>query len=145
MAHGAPWSLVMKILLAVDGSEYTKRMLAWLAVHPEMLGADAEHACINVTPELPPHVTRYLDDKTEDAYYAEQAHAVFAPIEEFGRRHGWKMSMLPAVGLPAEEIAKRANAGGFDLLMMGSHGHSALGNLFLGSVAACKTPVLIIR
>jgi nucleotide-binding universal stress UspA family protein len=140
----------MKVLLAVDGSEYTKRMLAWLAVHPEMVGTDADLGFITVTNALPPHVARYLDQKTEDAYYVEQAHSVFAPIEEFGRRHGWTMTLIPAVGDPAERIAEQAKSGGHDLLMMGSHGHGALGNLFLGSVAqrvlaSCKTPVLIIR
>jgi len=37
-----------------------------------------------------------------------------------------------------------------DLVMMGSHGHSALGNLVMGSVATqvlahCKVPVLLVR
>jgi nucleotide-binding universal stress UspA family protein len=36
------------------------------------------------------------------------------------------------------------------LIVMGSHGHSSLGNVVLGSVAnrvlaRCKTPVLLIR
>jgi hypothetical protein len=42
------------------------------------------------------------------------------------------------------------DVGKFDLLMMGSHGHSALGNLVMDSVATqvfahCKTPVLLVR
>ena len=32
----------MKILAAVDGSPYTKRMLAYLAAHDEWLGAQHE-------------------------------------------------------------------------------------------------------
>ncbi len=47
-------------------------------------------------------------------------------------------------------IGKLADTGKFDLLVMGSHGHSALGNLVMGSVttqvlAHCKTPVLLVR
>ena len=47
-------------------------------------------------------------------------------------------------------IAKMADSGKFDLLMMGSHGHGLLGNLVLGSVvtkvlAKCGTPVLLVR
>lgn len=43
-----------------------------------------------------------------------------------------------------------AESGKFDLLMMGSHGYSALGNLVMGSVATkvlagCKVPVLLVR
>jgi nucleotide-binding universal stress UspA family protein len=140
----------MKVLLAVDGSEFTKRMLAWLAVHPEVLGSDKEHACITVTPALPPHVVRYLDAETESSYQAERAQAILAPIEAFGRRHGWKLTTVTAVGHAAVKITEEAATGHYDLLVMGSHGHSALGSLFLGSVAQrvlalCKTPVLLIR
>jgi len=47
-------------------------------------------------------------------------------------------------------IAKTATDGKFDLVVMGSHGHGALVNLVVGSVAtevlaSCKVPVLIVR
>jgi nucleotide-binding universal stress UspA family protein len=43
-----------------------------------------------------------------------------------------------------------AALGRFDLLVLGSHGHEALANVVLGSVATkvlalCTTPVLLIR
>jgi nucleotide-binding universal stress UspA family protein len=43
-----------------------------------------------------------------------------------------------------------AEDGKFDLVVMGSHGHSALANLVMGSVATqvlahCKVPVLLVR
>jgi nucleotide-binding universal stress UspA family protein len=140
----------MNVLLAVDGSEFTKHMLAWLAVHPELVGPEAEHAFVTVVPALPPHVARYLDQKTEEQYYTDLAEAVFAPIVAFGARHGWKMIKLSAVGKPAEEIVKAAEQRRCDMIMMGSHGHSPIGNLVLGSVAqrvlaASKVPVLIVR
>jgi nucleotide-binding universal stress UspA family protein len=140
----------MKVLLAVDGSEFTKRMLAWLAVHPELIGSDSEYAFITVVPSLPPHVTRYLDEKTEQSYYSDLAEEVFAPITAFGARHGWKMSKLSPVGPAAEEIVKAAERAHCELIVMGSHGHSPIGNLVLGSVAqrvlaTCKVPVLIVR
>ena len=34
----------MKILIAVDGSDYTKRMLAYLAAHDELLGSCPTYA-----------------------------------------------------------------------------------------------------
>jgi nucleotide-binding universal stress UspA family protein len=140
----------MKALLAVDGSEFTKRMLAWLAVHSEVLGEPAEHVFITVIPALPPHVSRYIDETTEQNYYEEQAQSVFGPIVEFGKRHGWTMSQLAPVGRAAEEIVKAAEQNHFDVIVMGSHGHSPIGSLVLGSVAqrvlaSCKTPVLIVR
>lgn len=53
-------------------------------------------------------------------------------------------------GDPAEEILERADSGGFDLIVLGSHGRSALRGLLLGAVHAkvlhhSKVPVLIVR
>ena len=47
-------------------------------------------------------------------------------------------------------IAKAAQDGSYDLVMMGSHGHGALTNLVMGSVATqvlahCAVPVLLVR
>ena len=47
-------------------------------------------------------------------------------------------------------IAKLADGGGFDLLVMGSHGHGSAGNLVMGTVAtqvlaSCKVPVPLVR
>ena len=67
----------------------------------------------------------------------------------------FKMQRLEAdfIGQPgdvADVIAKLADGGGFDLLVMGSHGHGNLGNLVMGSIttkvlAGCKVPVLLVR
>ena len=47
-------------------------------------------------------------------------------------------------------IARFAEDGKFDLLIMGSHGHGTVVNLVMGSVATkvmaeCKVPVLLMR
>jgi nucleotide-binding universal stress UspA family protein len=47
-------------------------------------------------------------------------------------------------------VADVATKGRYDLLVMGSHGHSSLANLVMGSVATkvlarCSTPALIVR
>ena len=54
------------------------------------------------------------------------------------------------MGPAGELIAKAPTEGNFELVLMGSHGHGALGNLVLGSVATqvlahCKVPVLLVR
>jgi nucleotide-binding universal stress UspA family protein len=54
------------------------------------------------------------------------------------------------VGDPAHEIASHAGSHGYDLIVMGTHGHTALGNLVMGSVAtkvlaSSKVPVLFFR
>lgn len=44
----------MKILLAVDGSEYTKKMLAYLTTHDELFSTHNRYTVLTVNPQLPP-------------------------------------------------------------------------------------------
>lgn len=138
----------MKILFAVDGSTYTKRMLAFAGAHDELFGARHAYAFITVLPPLPPRVASFIDRGALDEYRADEAAKVLRPVLEYAHQQGWSAQTLAPVGHAAEAIA--AAAAGFDLLVMGSHGHSALAGAVLGSVVAgvlarCKTPLLIVR
>jgi len=140
----------MKILLAVDGSGFTKKMLAYLATHDEWLGDAHDYTLITVQTPLPPRARAAVGAEIANGFYADEAEKVSAPVVKFLKRHGIDAQVVHKVGSPGELIAKAANAGKFDLVMMGSHGHSALGNLVMGSVATkvlaqCKVPVLIVR
>lgn len=140
----------MKILLPVDGSEFTKRMLAYLAAHDDLLGSPREHVFLNVVAPIPSHAARFLDRSVLDDYYRDEAEQVLRPVRAFAEQNGWKASFVQAHGHAADVIAERAQALGAELIVMGSHGHSALGNVALGSVATgvlarAKTPVLLIR
>ena len=140
----------MKVLLAVDGSEYTKRMLAYLAAHDEFLGPHHEYTALTVVAKIPPHAARHIEHAILDSYYREQAEGVLAPLLAFMGQLHWRVNVVTAQGHAAEIIAEQAESGHHDLLVMGSHGHSALGAVVLGSVAMsvlarCKTPVLLIR
>lgn len=141
----------MKILVAVDGSPFTKQMLAYLAAHDEWLGAGRhEYTVLTAVPALPPRAASVIDKEVVKGYYAEEADKVFKPIRTFFKRQGIEATFVSKTGSAPEVIAKAAEAGDFDLLMMGSHGHGTLTNLVMGSVATkvmahCKTPVLLIR
>ncbi|WOB06023.1 universal stress protein [Piscinibacter gummiphilus] len=140
----------MKILLAVDGSNYTKRMLDYLAAHPELLGNTPEFTVLTVVAPVPPHVTGYIDRATLQGYYDEQAEMVLKSVRATLADKPWKPTYAIKVGHAADTIAATAKEGHFDLLMMGSHGQSPLSSLVMGSVtsrvlAHCTTPVLIVR
>lgn len=140
----------MKILLAVDGSPFTKRMLAYLAAHDEWLGGHHDYTVLNTVAPVPARAAAVIDRETLKSYYAETSEAVFKPIRAFFKKQGIEATFVGKVGHAPEVIAKTAESGDFDLLVMGSHGHGTLGNLVMGSVAtkvlsACKTPVLLIR
>jgi nucleotide-binding universal stress UspA family protein len=140
----------MKILIAADGSAYTKHMLAYLAAHDEWLGAHHAYTVVNVVPPIPGRAAAVIDRGVLKDFYAETCEAVFKPIRTFFRKQGIEAEFVAKVGHAAEAIAKLADSQRFDLLIMGSHGHGTLGNLVMGSVAtrvlaACKAPVLLIR
>lgn len=48
---------------------------------------------------------------------------------------GWEITAEASVGSPAWELVNRADGWKPDLIVVGSHGHSALGRLVLGSVS----------
>ena len=140
----------MNILLAVDGSPYTRRMLAYLVAHDEWLGPTHHYTVLTAVPPVPARAAAAIDRDTLKGYYDETAEAVFKPIRTFFGKQKIEAKYVAKVGHAAEVIAKLAQGKDVDLLIMGSHGHGSIGSLVLGSVsqkvmAECKTPVLLIR
>ena len=140
----------MKILLAVDGSAYTQKMLAYLTSHQEMLGTGHEYTIITVQPLLPPRARAALGRDVVEQYYDEESTKILQPVQEFLNGRGVQVQSISKVGPIADTIIKEAQHGKFDLIAMGTHGHGALGRLVMGSVssqvlAGCTIPVLLIR
>lgn len=140
----------MKILIAADGSSFTKRMLDYVAAHPELFNRGNEYTVLTVLLGLPPHAASVVGKGTVREYYEDEAEKVLKPVRLFFEKQGYKVKATYQVGHPAEVIAQTSTSGNYDIIVMGSHGHAALGNLVMGSVstkvlAHCKTPVLIVR
>lgn len=140
----------MKILLPVDGSPYTKRMLAWLATHEEWLAGAHSYTVLTVVPMIPPHAAAMFPPDQLKTYYDDTADAIFKPIRKFTAKHDLATDYVSKTGHAPEVISKMAEKGKFDLVIMGSHGHGALMNLVAGSVATqvlarTKVPVLLVR
>ncbi len=140
----------MKILVAVDGSSYTKRMLAYLAAHDEWLGNRHQYTLLHAIAPVPSRAAAVLDRATLKAYYAAEAEGVFSPLRKFFDKQGLSAQFVCKVGPAAEVISDAAKKSKYDLLMLGSHGHGTLANLVMGSVATkvlanCNTPALLVR
>lgn len=141
----------MKILLAVDGSEYTRKMLEYVCSHPELFDASHSYTVFNAQTPLPPHARSALSADLVNDYYRDEALKVLEPAVAALTSSGltnvephWK------VGPTGETIAHYARDGGYDMIIMGSHGHGALARLVMGSVASevlaqCTVPVLLVR
>ena len=140
----------MKVLLAVDGSDYTRRMLAYLDAHPELLSGNVEFTALTVNWPVPTGPRTRLTNQVIQEYYDSQAADALDPVVEFAKQKGWTLSTLARIGHPGEAIAEVAASDGYDLIVMGSHGRSALVNMVVGSVvtrvlALTRTAVLIVR
>ena len=140
----------MKILLPVDGSHCTKRMLSYIAAHDELLGRGHEYLAFTAIPAIPAYATHLLERDTVNGYYQEEADKVLAPVLAFAAQQGWTIRALHRHGHAAEVIAAVAEKEHAELIVMGTHGHSSLGNVVLGSVATgvlarSTVPVLLIR
>ena len=140
----------MNILVAADGSPYTLHMVDYLAAHPTWRDPGNTFTVMTVVPSVMGRAAAMFDKTTLDEYYHDEAETVVKPLREAFAARGLKARYQSLVGQPAEEITRFAAQGSFDLIVMGSHGHSAFGNMVLGSVASkvlaqCKVPVLLVR
>jgi nucleotide-binding universal stress UspA family protein len=140
----------MKILIAADGSEYTKRMLAYIAAHDEWLGPQHTFTVLHCVPAIPHRAAAFVGKNQVRAFYEADAEVVFKPIRAFFKMHDTKVTFVHSIGPPGSNIAKFAERGRFDLIVLGTHGHGTVGGLVMGSVATkvvslVQTPVLLVR
>jgi nucleotide-binding universal stress UspA family protein len=120
----------MKVLVAIDGSRYGWRAIDYLGKQKALSGGAAQITLVHV------------DDGHADG--------VMRAARVRLRRARIECEEIVLQGKAGIEIAKLARKGKYDLVVMGSHGYSAIERLLLGSVAAkvlalCRTPVLLVR
>ena len=140
----------MKLLLAADGSKFTKKALAFLVTHEGLTGPDGELVVLNVQSPMPPRVKTMVGAAAILDYQKEEAEKVLAPIERFLKRHDIAFRTAWVVGSPAQEIVRAMQREKAQLVVMGTHGHGLLGRALMGSVAQkvvaeCETPVLLVK
>lgn len=140
----------MRILLAADGSKYTKKALAFLATHEALAGEDGEVVVLNVQAPMPPRVRSLVGAAAVNGYQAEEAAKVLAPIEKFLARKGISFRCDWKAGEPAAQIVAAADKAKAHLIVMGTHGYGMLGRAVMGSVATrvtaeSKVPVLLVK
>lgn len=140
----------MKILFAADGSQYTKKALAFLVTHEGLAGPDGEVVVLNVQAPVPGRVKTMLGAAEVAAYHAEESQKVLAAIERFLKRHKITFKTLAVVGAPTAEILRAAKREKAHMIVMGTHGHGLLGRAVMGSVAQrvvtdSDIPVLLVK
>ncbi len=140
----------MKILLAADGSKYTRKAVNYLIRHLDMFGTKVSIHLLNVHPPLPGRAARALSRATVSRYYRDEAKRALAVAGRFLKMRRIPYEEVYLVGDPGLSIANYAKKGRFSLVIMGSRGQGTFMNLVLGSVATkvlsnCSVPTLIVR
>lgn len=140
----------MKILLAVDGSQYTQRMLAYVAAHDEWLGGRHRYTVLTVVPYMRPSEAVVTSLEAIQRLYQQEQEAVLEPVRAFFAARKIDAEFIGETGDAAEWIAEHARRSEPDLIVMGSHGRGQLASLVMGSVATkvlatTKAPVLLVR
>ncbi|MCC8364656.1 universal stress protein [Lysobacter sp. A6] len=140
----------MKMLLAVDGSPISSRAAKFVTKLAKEMAGPLEVILFNADPPLMQAVAIKIGLQAAAKYHAENgASAIKSARATLKRAHVAFVEKL-VVGEPASAIAKMAKAERCDVIVMGSHGHTALQTLFVGSVTAkviaqSDVPVVVAR
>ena len=141
----------MKILFPTDGSAFSITALAALLDRAAWFAPPLELGVIYVHFPLPyKRAVAWAGKAAVETYYEEESEEALAGARKLLADRGVKAVFEKRVGDPAAEISACAQRDGYALIAMATHGHSALVNLVLGSVATkvlagSKVPVMFLR
>ncbi|WP_313915243.1 universal stress protein [Tahibacter sp.] len=140
----------MKLLIAADGSEHSRRAVSYVITHWPALDPQLSVVLCHGDPPLTPHVSNALGRAEVERYHADNAADALRDAQADFAAAGIAVESRTAVGDPADVILQAQVATQADLLVMGSHGRGAWRNLLLGSVvtkvlAHSPVPVLVVR
>ena len=141
----------MKILLAADGSPYTRIAARHLVNHLQWFAKPPEVHIVHVRPPIPyPGAAAAAGKAAVEKYQREESLAALRVAEKELAKAGIDYTSVWQVGDVVEELARYVKAHAIDLVVIGTHGHGALANLALGSVATkciatLDVPILVVR
>ena len=141
-----------RILVPTDFSKFSQHALTYAAAFAEKFGAELHllHVVQNlalVIPEVIP-VEPPLTPSVEQLTTAVQS--AFDRVIEENHLQGFTLHREVREGTPFYEIIQYARAATIDLIVMGTHGHTGLAHVLLGSVTEkvvrkAPCPVLTVR
>jgi nucleotide-binding universal stress UspA family protein len=141
----------MKILVAIDGSLHALAALASLIDRIAWFRDTPQLTLIHAHLPIPyKAAAAWVGHAVVAKYYDEESEAALASARQLLETRKIAFTIAKRVGEPAPEIVAFAESGAFDLIVMGTHGHTALANLVMGSVAtkvlaSSKVPLLFMR
>lgn len=138
-----------KIVLAVDGSEASGN-----AIKHAIALAKGNNGKIVILYAVPPidvtDIETFKPDTLLDGL-KQEGEKILAGVKELAVKDGVEVETRVEEGVPDEVICEVAGDADADIIIMGSHGRSGFGKVFIGSVTErviskekCR-PVLVVR
>src|SRR5512146_653669 len=140
----------MKVLLSHDGSECSDRAVKYVTNTLKKQVKNLRVTLVYVDIPMLDRVIAGLGEETVARIHRENSDYALKGARARLKRAGVAFSESRLIGNVANHIVDLAEKGKFDVVVMGSHGRTALKNLLLGSVttqvmAQSKVPVLVVR
>jgi len=141
----------MKILIAIDGSPQALAALEKLVAKFGYFRDTPRLTLMHVHPPVPyTAAVTFVGRETVEKYYRDESEGILGSAGALLTARGIPFRSERRVGDPATEIVRFATDEQFDLIAMGTHGHTALANLVMGSVATkvvatSTVPVLLLK
>jgi nucleotide-binding universal stress UspA family protein len=129
---------ITRILVPVDFSAHSEKAVRYAMTLATRFGARVSLLHVVEDPFVTgawqaeafvPNIPELLDDLMK----AAQAH--IAEVKTRAAASGVVPAATVVKGQPAQAIVEEATAGGFDLIVMGTHGRTGLSHAFVGSIA----------
>jgi len=148
--------MIKKILVPTDGSKTAVKSVGYaidLAKQTDstLILLSVTDKSMFLTKSVPAEATKLDIIEPVEDYLRQTAEAYLGEAEGLCKRRGVKSKGVIRSGHPVEEILKEAEKSKVDLIVMGSHGKSAIKAAVLGSVTFgvihkdTKIPVLVVR
>ena len=139
----------MRILVPVDESLHSRRVIEFISHRETLLGTTPEIELVNVQYSVPETIIHLFGMEAVKQYYLEAGKKVFDELgPEALRRRGVTERVL--YGDIGKTLAEEAEVFKADLIVMGTRGLNPVKGLLLGSVsndllARTKVPMLLLR
>jgi nucleotide-binding universal stress UspA family protein len=141
---------MLRILVAVDGSESSDRAVSHLLRKLGWYKEGAEIHLLNVQSALPTDVSRFITAEQLEGFHRERGEEALASARRI--LDAAKVAYLTHIGIgePAHVIAHYANERKIDQIVMGTRGLGSVAGLVMGSVTTkvlslTDVPVLLIK
>jgi len=139
---------IEKILLPFDGSDHSLNAAAYAASLAKMYEA---HTTVMYCFDWRGHMSEIPDLLISELKVKREKEAqnTLQKAGDILAAQGIEYTLKTAPGIPGDVLAQLAESKEYDLIIMGSHGHSDIAGIFLGSVThkvlnTIYCPVLIV-